>query len=49
MTSPASARVRPLSIPEREVGGQLRRLAVGDERADRDEAAVARRKIGSQP
>ena len=35
--------------PEREVGGQLRRLAIGDKRADGDEAAVARREIGSQP
>jgi hypothetical protein len=35
--------------PDRDMAGQLRDLAVGDESVDRDQAAVARREIGTQP
>ena len=35
--------------PDRDMTCQLRDLTVGDQSADRDEAAVARREIGTQP
>ena len=35
--------------PDRDMAGQLRDLTIGDQGADRDQAAVARREIGTQP
>ena len=35
--------------PDRDMAGQLRDLTVGDQSADRDQAAVARREMGTQP
>ena len=35
--------------PDRDVPRELRHLTVGDQRADCDQAAVARREIGAQP
>src|SRR3954452_6382677 len=35
--------------PDRDMAGQLRDLTVGDQSADRDQAAVARREIRTQP
>ena len=48
MASAISGCVRPLFIPIG-MAGQLRDLTVGDQSADRDQAAVARREIGTQP
>ena len=40
---------KPVIHPNRDMARELRNLTACDERADRDEAAVARRKIGAQP
>jgi hypothetical protein len=35
--------------PDRDVAGQLRHLTIGDQSADRDQTAVARRQVWTQP
>ena len=40
---------QPIIHPDRNMTRELRHLTIGDEGADGDEAAVARREIGTEP